>query len=170
MEMPSPELLVHIYDEIAESQVRLPKTAYEKYLVKWGLNQNKAAGICSMADPDGNGYITRDELCSTLNCWPNRPRELRDVKVLQSDMPLMKRESMILLICDCANKRGSNHDIASQIKKRIEAVYGDGWSVFVVDGRFWSVQAHKPGSNLVFVYKDLVYGIFQSPGIKDHRQ
>ncbi|BHF64495.1 hypothetical protein SprV_0200750000 [Sparganum proliferum] len=170
MEIPSPELLVHIYDEIAESQVRLPKRDYEKYLVKWGVAHNKAADLCSMADPDGNGYITRDELCSTLNCWPDRPRELNDVKVLQSDMPLKQRESMILLICDCANKRGSKHDIARQIKKRVEAIYGDGWNVLVVDGRFWLVQAHKPGSNLVFVYKNLVYGISQAPGIKDHCQ
>uniref|UniRef100_A0A0X3PQL2 Dynein light chain type 1 n=1 Tax=Schistocephalus solidus TaxID=70667 RepID=A0A0X3PQL2_SCHSO len=166
MEKPAPEFLIHIYDEIAEAQVRIPRKEYEKYLVKWGIEDQKAAKISSMADYKDNGYITRDELCSALNCWPDRPEELKDVKVLNTDMPLKKRESIILLVCDCANKWNHKYDLVIEIKKRIEGVYGNVWNAFVVDGRFWSIYTHKPGSNLVFVSKGIVYGVYQSPNVE----
>uniref|UniRef100_A0A183SJD2 DDE Tnp4 domain-containing protein n=1 Tax=Schistocephalus solidus TaxID=70667 RepID=A0A183SJD2_SCHSO len=80
---------------------------------------------------------------------------LKDVKVLNTDMPLKKRESIILLVCDCANKWNHKYDLVIEIKKRIEGVYGNVWNAFVVDGRFWSIYTHKPGSNLVFVSKGI---------------
>lgn len=53
------------------------------------------------------------------------------------------------------------------IKKKLDALYGSGWNVYIAEGRYWAVCSHKPGSNLTFTYQGVVYGVFQTPSEND---
>ncbi|VDN16493.1 unnamed protein product [Dibothriocephalus latus] len=97
MENPPPELFLYVYDELAESRVRLRRKDYETFLLKWGVDAKKA------------------------------------------------------------------EELPQEILKRIEPIYGKGWTIYVTDGRVWAMQVHQPGSNLVFAYKGNVYGLYQCP-------
>ncbi|VDM33708.1 unnamed protein product [Hydatigera taeniaeformis] len=171
-----PEKLVHLYDELTESQIGnvsaiiilpvlpgISTKTYHKYLLKWGIDEGVASRICSSIDPTGKGTITREALCDTLKCWPNQPAILRDVEVIESDMSSMKRESIILLMLEVVSERRQKKETIEEIRRRLEKVYGEGWSCYIAEGRFWSVCAHRQGSNLAFVYKKMVYGVFQTP-------
>lgn len=37
-----PEKLVHLFDELTETQPGVPTSAYKKYLVKWGVDSKTA--------------------------------------------------------------------------------------------------------------------------------
>ncbi|BHF64496.1 hypothetical protein SprV_0200750100 [Sparganum proliferum] len=167
MEDPTPENLIHFYDELTEAQAVLPTKEYQAYLTKWGVSESLAASYCAMFDPKRTGFIKREDLCTSLNCWPNQPAILRDVEVLTTDMSAKKRESVLLLVLEGVNKRKSKQDKLQEIKARIERVYGPGWNVFMADGRYWSVCSHKPGTNLVFVHRGIVYGVHQTPAPED---
>ncbi|VDD80426.1 unnamed protein product [Mesocestoides corti] len=60
-------------------------------------------------------------------------------------------------------------DLVTQIKQKVEKVYGPQWNVFVANGGYWSICTHKPGGNLVFVYRGIVYGVYQTPEHDDKR-
>lgn len=53
-------------------------------------------------------------------------------------------------------------DQLRETKNYMERIYGQGWNCYIADGRYWSICAHKPGSNLVFVYLGIAYGVFQT--------
>nr|CDS34770.1 tegumental antigen [Hymenolepis microstoma] len=161
-----PEKLVHLFDELTETQPGVPTAEYKKYLVKWGVDTKTSTRICNMADPTGSGRVTRDALCEGLRCWPNQPAILKNVQLLDSDMSLMKRESVTLLILEVISERKSKKETIDEIKKRLQAIYGEGWSVYIAEGRYWSVCSHRPGSNLAFLYQNTVYGVYQIPNTK----
>lgn len=50
---------------------------------------------------------------------------------------------------------------------KLDKLYGGGWNVYLAEGRYWSVCSHKPGSNLTFAYRGVVYGVFQTPSDED---
>ncbi|VDN98613.1 unnamed protein product [Rodentolepis nana] len=154
-----PEKLVHLFDELTETQPGVPTSEYKKYLVKWGVDGKTATKICNMADPKGKGRITRDALCEGLKHWPNQPAILKNVQLLDSDMSVMKRESVTLLILEVIAERKSKKETIDEIKKRLQTLYGDGWSVYIAEGRYWSVCSHRPGSNLAFYYQNAVYAL-----------
>ncbi|VDN14459.1 unnamed protein product [Dibothriocephalus latus] len=163
MDEPSPDRLVHFYDELTEAQAVLKTEEYRAYLTKWGVSESAAANYCARFDPKRTGFIKREDICTALNCYPNPPAILREVEILTTDMSAKKRESILLLILDGTHKKKSKQDRLQEIKERIERVYGSGWNVFMADGRYWSVCSHKPGTNLVFVHKGMVYGVHQTP-------
>ncbi|KAH9282841.1 hypothetical protein ECG_04438 [Echinococcus granulosus] len=165
-ETPHPEKLVHLYDELTESQLGVPTKDYRKYLMKWGIDEGAASQLCSLIDPTGKGTITREALCDALKCWPNQPAILRDVEVIDSDMPSMKRESIILLMLEVVLEKRAKKETIEEIRRRLEKIYGNGWSCYIAEGRFWSICAHRQGSNLAFLYKKMVYGVFQTPYAK----
>ncbi|KAL5110877.1 hypothetical protein TcWFU_009074 [Taenia crassiceps] len=136
-----PEKLVHLYDELTESQIGISTKVYKKYLMKWGVDEGVASRICSSIDPTGRGTITREALCDALKCWPNQPAILREVEVIESDMSAMKRESIILLMLEVVSERRSKKETIEEIRRRLEKVYGDGWSCYIAEGRFCSHHA-----------------------------
>lgn len=58
-------------------------------------------------------------------------------------------------------------DRIKDIKARVEKIYGSGWNCYIANGRYWSVCTHRPGTNLVFVLHDVVYGIYQTPSFEE---
>ncbi|KAM7538123.1 hypothetical protein Aperf_G00000071607 [Anoplocephala perfoliata] len=163
-ESPGPEKLVHIYDELTEEQRGVPTSEYRRHLIRWGVDNKVATQVCSMVDPTGTGYVKRDALCEGLNCYPNQPGFMKDVKLMESDMPGVKRKSVILLIVETVEKNKTKEDTLDEIIQRLEKIYGPGWNAYIADGRYWSICSHQQGSNLAFLYKDKVYGVYQSPG------
>ncbi|KAL5962406.1 hypothetical protein TSMEX_009860 [Taenia solium] len=162
----NPEKLVHLYDELTESQLGISTLVYKDYLLKWGVDEGVASRLCSSIDPSGKGTIRREALCEALKCWPNQPAILRDVEVIESDMSAMKRESIILLMLEVVSERRPKRETIEEIRRRLEKIYGDGWSCYIAEGRYWSICAHRQGSNLAFVYKKMIYGVYQTPDAK----
>nr|VZI27322.1 unnamed protein product [Spirometra erinaceieuropaei] len=52
MEDPTPENLIHFYDELTEAQAVLPTKEYQAYLTKWGVSESMAA-VISFVPNDG---------------------------------------------------------------------------------------------------------------------
>lgn len=135
------------------------------------------------------GQISKTNLFNFLLHF--RPAILKNVQLLESDMSVMKRESIILLILEVVMERRSKkvrffccitfllqnlskstiyfgifQETLDEIKQRLQAIYGEGWSVYIAEGRYWSVCSHNPGSNLAFLYHNTVYGVYQTPNVK----
>ncbi|VUZ56279.1 unnamed protein product [Hymenolepis diminuta] len=110
------------------------------------------------------GQISKANLFNFLLNF--RPAILKNVQLLESDMSVMKRESIILLVLEVVLERRSKKETLDEIKQRLQAIYGEGWSVYIAEGRYWSVCSHNPGSNLAFLYQNTVYGVYQTPHAK----
>ncbi|EUB64351.1 Dynein light chain 1 cytoplasmic [Echinococcus granulosus] len=120
-----------------------------------------------MFDPKGTGFVRRDDVCNALRWYPNEPGFLGDVEVLANDMSQRKRESVIKIILTTLATKKPKKEKLRMIKKKLEALYGTGWNVFIAEGRYWAVCSHKPGSNLTFIHRGVVYGVFQTPSDSD---
>ncbi|KAH9283544.1 hypothetical protein ECG_04441 [Echinococcus granulosus] len=166
-EEPGADLLVHLFDEINESESRLPTEEYYHHLIKWGVPKDKARNYIAMFDPKGTGFVRRDDVCNALRWYPNEPGFLGDVEVLANDMSQRKRESVIKIILTTLATKKPKKEKLRMIKKKLEALYGTGWNVFIAEGRYWAVCSHKPGSNLTFIHRGVVYGVFQTPSDSD---
>ncbi len=109
---------------------------------------------------------------------------LRGIRFLKTDMAARKADSVATLVAWTMGEEGSravssfvrertlqqtlDHHFLLQakmhsVKDRLAKIYGPGWNVFMVEGQYSSICAHKPGSNLVFTYKGVVYGVYQTP-------
>ncbi|VDD80425.1 unnamed protein product [Mesocestoides corti] len=120
-----------------------------------------------MFDPNGTGFVKRDDVCNALNCYPNQPKYLEDIEVLANDMSQRKRESVIKIMLGAFSSRKPKKDKLKEAKEKLDKLYGKGWNVYIAEGRFWAVCSHKPGSNLTFVHHGVVYGVFQTPSESD---
>eukprot|EP00108_Taenia_solium_P008090 TsM_000566800 transcript=TsM_000566800 gene=TsM_000566800 len=175
---PDADLLVHLFDEINESESRLPTEEYYHHLIKWGVPKDKARArnrhspnpyhnYVAMFDPKGTGFVRRDDVCNALHWYPSESGFLADVEVLANDMSQRKRESVIKIILTALASKKPKKDKLGMIKKKLDALYGSGWNVYIAEGRYWAVCSHKPGSNLTFTYHGVVYGVFQTPSDND---
>nr|CDS34758.1 tegumental antigen [Hymenolepis microstoma]CDS34772.1 tegumental antigen [Hymenolepis microstoma] len=167
LEEPDADLLVHLFDEINESESRLPTEEYYRHLLKWGISKDKARNYVAMFDPKGTGFVRRDDVCNALHFFPSEQGFLGDVDVLSSDMSQRKRESVIKIILSTLALRKPKKERLRIIKQKLDSLYGAGWNVYIAEGRYWAVCSHKPGSNLTFVHDGIVYGVFQTPSEDD---
>nr|VZI50935.1 unnamed protein product [Spirometra erinaceieuropaei] len=163
-EEPAPERLIHYYDEMTEAKAAIPTKDYKNFLVKWGIEENQAERICNRFDTNKTGFIRREDLYRDCTGFTNDTSALRDVRILTTDMRPMQRQSIILYVIEILQRRMSKQEQLNAVKQRVESVYGEGWNCYMTDGKFYSVCSHKAGSSLVFVYKNIVFGLYQTPG------
>ncbi|KAM3172781.1 hypothetical protein ACTXT7_013845 [Hymenolepis weldensis] len=166
-EEPDADLLVHLFDEINESESRLPTEEYYRHLLKWGISRDKARSYIAMFDPKGTGFVRRDDVCNALHFFPSESGFLGDVEFISSDMSQRKRESVTKIILATLAMKKPKKDKLRIIKQKLDSLYGAGWNVYIAEGRYWAVCFHKQGSNLTFVHNGIVYGVFQTPSDAD---
>ncbi|KAM7537850.1 hypothetical protein Aperf_G00000071573 [Anoplocephala perfoliata] len=159
---PSPETLVHFYDELTEAQASIPTQDYLDFLVKWGHDRESAERLCSRLDR-GSGVIRRRDLCKSADVPYSSLPALRGVQILNSDMKQKQAESIMLYVVRSMRGKQSKKDQLEDLKKRLEKVYGSGWNCYMTDGKFYSVCSHEKGTSLVFILNDMVYGVFRTP-------
>nr|CDS34768.1 tegumental protein [Hymenolepis microstoma]CUU98053.1 tegumental protein [Hymenolepis microstoma] len=159
---PSPETLVHFYDELTEAQASIPTKSYMEFLIKWGYDRETAERLCIRLDK-GTGVIHRKDLCRPTDIPCNSLPLLRDVQILNSDMKQKQAESIMLYVVELIRRKKSKKDQLEDLKKRLEEVYGKGWNCYMTDGKFYSVCSHEAGTSLVFVLNEMVYGVFRTP-------
>ncbi|CDS42314.1 tegumental calcium binding EF hand protein [Echinococcus multilocularis] len=156
------EKLIHFYDELREDKAKLSTSVYYDHLVKWGTSPEKATSLIRMMDPKNTGYITRNGICRTMNFNLQSLRALKDIEIIKTDMSPSKRDSVALLFLELASRNVKKESMLRQLKERLEIVYGGDWSCFISDGHYWSICIHNPGTNLVFKYRDHIYGAFEA--------
>ncbi|KAH9282833.1 hypothetical protein ECG_04436 [Echinococcus granulosus] len=164
---PSPEKLVHFYDELTEAQASIPTRSYKEFLIKWGYDAEQADRLCSRLDK-GTGVIHRKDLCKPNEIPSNTLPALRDIQILNSDMNQKQAESIMLYVVDVIRRKKSKKDQLEDLKKRLEEVYGRGWNCYMTDGKFYSVCSHEAGTSLVFLLNEMVYGVFRTPYTSKH--
>ncbi|VDK30547.1 unnamed protein product [Dibothriocephalus latus] len=160
---PSPERLIHYYDEMTEAKAAYLWQNWDLILTK-AIAVRKHYAICDRFDPKKTGLIRREDLYHDCTGFTPNYAALRDVRILTTDMRPMQQQSIVLYVIDVLQKRMSKQEQLNAIKQRVESVYGEGWNCYMTDGKFYSLCSHKAGSSLVFVYKNLVFGLYQTPG------
>uniref|UniRef100_A0A5K3ENW6 Dynein light chain n=2 Tax=Mesocestoides corti TaxID=53468 RepID=A0A5K3ENW6_MESCO len=161
---PKPDMLINLFDELIETQAVLETRVYKDHLMRLGMKESKAEILCDLIDPERRGEVTRSDVCVALKCWPNQQAILKDINVLETDMPAMKRNSIIHLILESKLQNKTKKGALDKVKEQLDQIYGPSWNCYIAEKNYWFVCSHRPGSNLAFTYKGYVYGIYQTFG------
>ncbi|KAM7537917.1 hypothetical protein Aperf_G00000071616 [Anoplocephala perfoliata] len=161
MEEPDCETLLRYFDEINEPKTKVSTKDFEKHLLKWGIPNDK--DYIARFDPEGKGYIKRQDLCQSLHYRPNPPTYLKEVDLIETDMSQHQRESIVKIVLEETKGGGPPKEGLDRIKARIEKVYGKEWSIFQAHGGFWGLCEYGQGSNLWFRHKGITYGVLRLP-------
>ncbi|VDD80427.1 unnamed protein product [Mesocestoides corti] len=123
------------------------------------MKESKAEILCDLIDPERRGEVTRSDVCVALKCWPNQQAILKDINVLETDMPAMKRNSIIHLILESKLQNKTKKGALDKVKEQLDQIYGPSWNCYIAEKNYWFVCSHRPGSNLAFTYKGYVYDL-----------
>ncbi|KAG5452000.1 Tegument antigen [Clonorchis sinensis] len=147
----------------------------QKFKQKKQLQEDFVQDWQQKFNPNNSDKITLVDVCRTRGVdikdvrkfYGPMPDELRDVEIIECDMPLVMRVQVCKVINEGQKHCPDEPSFVQYIKKTLDRQFGKLWHVITVHGRYYSFYTYEMGYNFAFRKNDCIFLVYKTPDVED---